>query len=209
VSIDVLLIPSVWEHQVTDFLGLQSSTLSMSTEQHVMCAYLWLPHSPQTQPVNSNSCTRQQILLVPVACWISSKTVFALSQNYWFGERFWQQTHVPPCCMPSCTLCCLPGCKLLTFLHPAVPPFTFPLVIPQWCVFQTAACFSVYLILNGLGFLNYPVTHSDLFCHQSHLTNYDRLIQCLPTIRKWLLVPHSLSASMSTDKVCLYVTSPP
>jgi len=45
-----------------------------------------------------------QIFLVPVTCWISSDTLFALSQNYWFGKIFWQKTHAPPCCMPSYTV---------------------------------------------------------------------------------------------------------
>jgi hypothetical protein len=81
-----VLIPRDWEHRVTDSLALRSRA-SRSTRSASSCvrADLCLPATllllSQTLPVNLNFCTRRliAILLVPVACWISSETDFALS----------------------------------------------------------------------------------------------------------------------------------
>jgi hypothetical protein len=87
----------------------------------------------QTLPFHTYFCTRWLIadLAVPVTCWISSETVFALSQNYWFGKMFWQYTHTPPHSTPCCTVHTVYSAA--NSWHPCIQWYhllLFPLVIP-------------------------------------------------------------------------------
>lgn len=90
-----------------------------------------------------------QILLVPDACWISSETILALSQNSGVvkcSDSRHLLVHALHHLVHSCSLL---SCILLTFVHPVVPCFTFPtshsivLCISNKCAFQN----TVYMLI--------------------------------------------------------------
>jgi len=132
VCVDVLLIQSDWEHCVTDFLGLWSSSSCTWATLSCVHADLCLPTTHffllQTLPIITNFHIRQLITDLAGVCHLLNflrSCLCTITKLVVWKNVLTVNTHssMPYVILPRA--CCLLGCKLVTFLHPVIPPCNF------------------------------------------------------------------------------------